>query len=100
MLAQFSPSVCMFVCKSLHPLTHREVLRSGGEEAVVEGGEGEVGDKLGVRVQERHVRLMNEQIVKYWNWNHFSQINPMSPCAVAPSSPAAERPGLSLGCPS
>ena len=49
----------MFVCKSLHSLTYREVLRSRGEEAVVEGGEGEVGDKLGVRVQERHVRLMN-----------------------------------------
>ena len=38
--------------------THREVLRPGGEESVVEGGEGEVGDELGVGVDERHVRLM------------------------------------------
>ena len=37
--------------------THREVLRSGREEAVVEGGEGEVGDELGVGVYERYMRL-------------------------------------------
>ena len=37
--------------------THREVLRTGGEEAVVEGGEGEVRDELGVGVDERHFSL-------------------------------------------
>ena len=52
-----------FMNSSIDPsVTHREVLRTGGEEAVVEWGEGEVCDELGVGVDERHFSLGQAEI--------------------------------------